>query len=94
MKRVYSYNKKDNTITIIPSLKRKIRNGIRVYYSRDVNGDTATDYPIATADLPSNGIVDWVDEKFNINRVEIKRPVLFGLLGYKWEKVNPLVATL
>ena len=74
----YHYDKEKNIITI-PKSWRKIKDGVRVYLYGSCK------YEYAYADRPKDGLLDWLD-KYNdiIDRVEIKVPKLFGLLGYKW----------
>ena len=67
----------------------KIRNGLKVLFYRQVDEREMTDYPVAYTDLPKSGVVDWIDG-VHILQVLIRKPRWYGLLGFKWEVVEPM----
>lgn len=77
------YSIQDNKI-ILSEKPKKIKNGIKVYSSRDADEREMGDYAILTADLKGKKELGWFED-FNVIKIMIKRPILFGILGYKWE---------
>lgn len=80
----YFLDKEKKLLIFNPPLK-KCKNGIRVYFTRCLDEKVAADCPIAHTDAPNANFVTWDFDNFNIIEVMVKRRVLFGIFGYRWE---------
>ena len=67
----------------IPMCKRTIKNGVKVYFTRDIFEHEAVDYPTITADRPRNGAL-ILPENITAFSVWVKQPQILGLFFNKW----------
>lgn len=81
--------KLENNQIIFDRKPRKSEGGIKVYFYREVDESLPSDYPIAISDTPKGKTMDWV-EGMKILRIEYRKPIFFGLFGYKYEIVEEI----
>lgn len=92
----YYHDKEKNTIIFNQKLK-KCKNGIKIFFYRNpfyfyqysLNENKSikrkmSDLPIAITDAPNGNEISWL-EGFEINRIEVRKPIFWGIFGSRWE---------
>ena len=81
----YTLSKDKKTITF-NRVPKKVKNGVRVLFYREVDERKTHDYPVALADTPKTNKMDWVG--CHIHSIQINQPTLLGIFRKKWQVVD------
>ena len=74
---------KENNLLIINTKLYNFRDGIKVYFYRNIDETKSSDLPVCCADTNSNkNVFEWI-EGFEILGVQVKKPHF--IFWWKWE---------
>lgn len=82
------YHDKQNKKIIFSKPLKKCRDGVKVYFFRNVDETKTHDYPVATANTErGQKELSWFDN-YEITGVLIKQKRFLGIFGSKWKVIE------